>query len=63
MLKMKTGIQSDKRLDSVLVPGTPGHGSGEVRQLCVQSLVAYLLGPSWTKFKKGGRGVFNIEFR
>ena len=41
----------------------PGHGSGEVRQLCVQSLVAYLLGPSWTKFKKGGRGVFNIEFR
>ena len=41
----------------------PGHGSGEVRQLCVQSLVAYLLGPSWTKFKKGGRDVFNIEFR
>ena len=41
----------------------PGYGSGEVRQLCVQSLVAYLLGPSCTKFKKGVSGVFNIEFR
>ena len=39
-----------------------GARSGEVRQLCVQSLVAYLLGLSWTKFKKGGRGVLNIEF-